>query len=141
MRESQVHPHRRFSHVWDGKGVNCKASVALLEGGVRCGGHAAQRKRKMSRKGKRKDEDEYGSDREEASHPKKVPRSDPEDSDSITICDISKNRRVSVRSWQGKVVVDIREFYMKDGRVLPGKKGLFFFDYFHLIHFLAHLVI
>lgn len=39
---------------------------------------------------------------------------------------ISKNRRVSVRTWQGKAVVDIREFYMKDGKQMPGKKGGFF---------------
>lgn len=37
---------------------------------------------------------------------------------------IPKNRRVTVRSWQGKILVDIREFYMKDGKHLPGKKGL-----------------
>lgn len=37
---------------------------------------------------------------------------------------ISKNRRVSVRCWQGKIVVDIREFYSKDGKELPGKKGM-----------------
>ncbi|KAJ9537160.1 hypothetical protein OSB04_029893 [Centaurea solstitialis] len=44
--------------------------------------------------------------------------------DDIFICDVSKNRRVSVRNWQGKVVVDIREFYMKDGKQMPGKKGI-----------------
>ncbi|XP_071704161.1 RNA polymerase II transcriptional coactivator KIWI-like [Rutidosis leptorrhynchoides] len=47
-----------------------------------------------------------------------------EDDGSIFICDVSKNRRVSVRTWQGKVVVDIREFYLKDGKQMPGKKGI-----------------
>jgi hypothetical protein len=29
-----------------------------------------------------------------------------------------------VRIWQGKVWIDIREFYDKDGKQLPGKKGI-----------------
>lgn len=36
---------------------------------------------------------------------------------------ISKNRRVSVRSFGGKIIVDIREFYVKDGKQMPGRKG------------------
>lgn len=32
-----------------------------------------------------------------------------------------------MRNWQGKVVVDIREFYVKDGKQLPGRKGIDFF--------------
>ncbi|GAA0138246.1 general transcription factor [Lithospermum erythrorhizon] len=49
---------------------------------------------------------------------------DDNDSDTIVVCEISKNRRVSVRNWNGKIFVDIREFYVKDGKTLPGKKGI-----------------
>ncbi|GFY87469.1 ssDNA-binding transcriptional regulator [Actinidia rufa] len=80
----------------------------------------------MSKRGKRKDEEGYASDGE--APPKKASKKDSgddSDDDNIVICEISKNRRVSVRNWQGKVVVDIREFYVKDGKQLPGKKGPF----------------
>ncbi|XP_031280667.1 RNA polymerase II transcriptional coactivator KIWI-like isoform X3 [Pistacia vera] len=33
-------------------------------------------------------------------------------------------RRVSVRNWQGKIWIDIREFFVKDGKQFPGKKGI-----------------
>ena len=28
-----------------------------------------------------------------------------------------------MRSWKGKVYVDMREFYVKDGKTLPTRKG------------------
>ncbi|KAJ4715227.1 RNA polymerase II transcriptional coactivator [Melia azedarach] len=81
----------------------------------------------MSWKGKRKEEEEYASDGSDNGHapPKKASRTDAaDDSDDIVVCEISKNRRVSVRNWQGKVWIDIREFYVKDGKQFPGKKGI-----------------
>ncbi|XP_059656303.1 RNA polymerase II transcriptional coactivator KIWI-like [Cornus florida] len=78
----------------------------------------------MSKWGKRKDDEEYASEGD--APPKKTSKKDSTDDsdDDIVVCEISKNRRVSVRNWQGKVVVDIREYYVKDGKQMPGKKGI-----------------
>lgn len=78
-------------------------------------------------KGKRKDEDRASDDHEIRAPPNKAAKTadaDSDESDDIVVCEISKNRRVAVRNWQGKICVDIREFYVKDGKQLPGKKGI-----------------
>ena len=37
---------------------------------------------------------------------------------------LGKNKYVSVRKFNGKQIIDIREYYDKDGDTLPGKKGI-----------------
>lgn len=41
-----------------------------------------------------------------------------------TVFDISPTRKISVRPFGSKVLVDIREYYEKEGQSLPGKKGI-----------------
>ncbi|KAF7594278.1 hypothetical protein BBP40_009678 [Aspergillus hancockii] len=38
--------------------------------------------------------------------------------------EVSKLRRVTISSFRGKTLVNIREYYGKDGQELPGKKGI-----------------
>jgi hypothetical protein len=37
---------------------------------------------------------------------------------------LSRNRKVAVKKFKGKVFVDVREFWSKDGEDLPSKKGI-----------------
>ncbi|KAL2951956.1 hypothetical protein AAZX31_19G084300 [Glycine max] len=97
----------------------------------------------MSGKAKRRDDDgasDTDSNSEGHVSPKKSLKKDyDDDPDSITICEvvrcpasvpgrassiktISNNKRVSVRKWKGNIMVDIHEFYIKDGKQLAGRK-------------------
>lgn len=87
----------------------------------------------MTGKGKRilnDDDDDLAP--EDAAPAAKLARKGAEDDgdDDIVVCEISKNRRISVRSWRGKIFVDIREFYLKDGKQTPGKKGSYLYYFF-----------
>lgn len=50
------------------------------------------------------------------------------DSNGDRYWEISKMRRVTISSFRGKNLVNVREYYEKDGQELPGKKvrGLLF---------------
>ncbi|KAL4937454.1 hypothetical protein BDV06DRAFT_73414 [Aspergillus oleicola] len=47
-----------------------------------------------------------------------------EDSNGDSYWEISKMRRITISSFRGKTMVNIREYYEKDGEELPGKKGI-----------------
>lgn len=44
--------------------------------------------------------------------------------DGVKCWELDQKKRASVRSFGGKTFVDIREFYLKDGKWSPGKKGI-----------------
>lgn len=59
-----------------------------------------------------------GSSQSAASSPKKT-------KDGELYWDLGAKKRLTLRSWKGRQLVDIREFYGEDPKnLLPGKKGL-----------------
>ncbi|KAL5156237.1 RNA polymerase II transcriptional coactivator KELP [Glycine soja] len=50
----------------------------------------------------------------------KLKKDDPE----RVICQLSSRRNLAVKHFKGTTLVSIREFYMKDGKLLPGSKGI-----------------
>ena len=46
------------------------------------------------------------------------------DKENNLFWEISKARRVTVSDFRGKKMIHIREYYDKDGEMLPGKKGI-----------------
>ncbi|KAG8177380.1 hypothetical protein JTE90_015934 [Oedothorax gibbosus] len=82
---------------------------------------------KKSRKAKLEDSDSDSGpeDRTPASKkPKTEQKSASSGNDDENMFSISKMRFVNVREFRGKVLIDIREFYDKDGELKPGKKGI-----------------
>lgn len=52
-----------------------------------------------------------------------VARVTRKDSERV-ICQLSNRRNVAVKAFKGTTLVSIREFYVKDGKLLPGSKGI-----------------
>ncbi|KAI6748882.1 hypothetical protein HG531_007829 [Fusarium graminearum] len=50
--------------------------------------------------------------------------SDGKDDDGNPFWELSNKRRVGVSDFSSKTFVNIREYYEKDGKTLPGKKGI-----------------
>ncbi|KAL4725408.1 hypothetical protein ACLX1H_007556 [Fusarium chlamydosporum] len=50
--------------------------------------------------------------------------SDGKDDDGNPFWELSNKRRVGVSDFSNKTFVNIREYYEKDGKTLPGKKGI-----------------
>ena len=47
---------------------------------------------------------------------------------------IGTMRYASVFEFKGKKYVNIREYYEKDGKTLPGKKGVYIYNKYHIIY-------
>ena len=46
------------------------------------------------------------------------------DDDGNQYWEISKTRRVTISEFKGRRMISVREYYEKDGKTLPGKKGI-----------------
>ncbi|KAF2802051.1 PC4-domain-containing protein [Mytilinidion resinicola] len=52
------------------------------------------------------------------------PPKQKKDSDGKACWELSQKNRISIAEFKGKTFVNIREYYEKDGKTLPGKKGI-----------------
>ncbi|KAL9178229.1 hypothetical protein ABFS82_01G112300 [Erythranthe guttata] len=79
----------------------------------------------MLKRGKKRDASKAKSEGDE--RPKKITLNAGNEWEKNVICELSKKRKVLVRNWDGKAVMDIREFYLEDGKEYPTGNGLSFF--------------
>ncbi|KAI9851720.1 MAG: hypothetical protein M1838_002935 [Thelocarpon superellum] len=61
---------------------------------------------------------------ESGANKKNVPGGGALDDDGAPFWEISNQRRVTISEYKGNVMVNIREYYTKDNKSLPGKKGI-----------------
>eukprot|EP00190_Bangiopsis_sp_CCMP1999_P006466 CAMPEP_0198724586 /NCGR_PEP_ID=MMETSP1475-20131203/2050_1 /TAXON_ID= ORGANISM="Unidentified sp., Strain CCMP1999" /NCGR_SAMPLE_ID=MMETSP1475 /ASSEMBLY_ACC=CAM_ASM_001111 /LENGTH=120 /DNA_ID=CAMNT_0044486159 /DNA_START=226 /DNA_END=588 /DNA_ORIENTATION=+ len=71
------------------------------------------------------EEEEESEDGREVSQKKRSKKSLMQENEAGEMYgDIGRGKRVTVRAFNGRVGVDIREYYEKGGKQLPGKKGI-----------------
>eukprot|EP00834_Sanchytrium_tribonematis_P007233 NODE_625_length_5289_cov_0.416956.p8 type:complete len:107 gc:universal NODE_625_length_5289_cov_0.416956:4485-4165(-) len=58
--------------------------------------------------------------------PKKRKFSEPERNENDEpFWNLSSTRKITIREWKGKAMIDLREYYSRDdGTLAPGKKGI-----------------
>ena len=44
--------------------------------------------------------------------------------EDAVVCWLDAKWRLAVRQWHNRTLIDVREFYEKDNKKLPGKKGI-----------------
>ncbi|KAM5449625.1 hypothetical protein MaudCBS49596_004746 [Microsporum audouinii] len=54
----------------------------------------------------------------------KLDKAPKTDSNGDPYWEVSRQRRVTISTFKGRVLVNVREYYEKDGQDLPGKKGI-----------------
>ncbi|KAH9539427.1 hypothetical protein CY35_15G056700 [Sphagnum magellanicum] len=86
---------------------------------------ASQHKQKRAFKDD-EDEDTDGSEEEEERNVKgkKKPKFEKDEQGNIIICELSARRKVIVQQWKGQTLISLREYYEKDGKLLPTSKGI-----------------
>lgn len=68
--------------------------------------------------------DEDDEDDEEETGGGKKRKYETDEEGNFMICELSAKRKVVVNQFRGKTLVSVREYYEKDGKVLPSSKGI-----------------
>ncbi|KAL2635166.1 hypothetical protein R1flu_006645 [Riccia fluitans] len=93
----------------------------------------AEKKRIMEpdRKGKKRvveseeeEEDEESEEEEPPGQKKEKTKFERNENGDIVVCQLGPKRSVTVQKFQGKLLVSVREYYEKDGKLLPTPKGI-----------------
>ena len=82
---------------------------------------------KKKKKEQEKEEEEEEEGEEESSKEKdskKKKKSEMIVNDDEVFLHLDNKKRLTVRKFKGKLLIDIREFYEDDGEMKPGKKGI-----------------